>query len=72
MAMSVTAEQQLTHRRMINIVPLKEAIEPSHTLSFLRDPHFVGRLNVMEELEAKFGLHDSSSRVALVGLGGMG
>jgi hypothetical protein len=71
-AIALTAEQLLTDGCMINIVPLKEDIEPFHTLPFLRDPDFVGRMNVIEKLDAQFGCPDSSSRVALVGLGGMG
>lgn len=57
---------------MINTVPFKADIQSFHTLPFSKDLDFVGRMNVMEKLDAQFGSHDSSSRIALVGLGGMG
>jgi hypothetical protein len=47
-------------------------IRPSSTVPFPRDPDFVGRQDVIARLDAKFSSSASHSRVALVGLGGMG
>lgn len=47
-------------------------IEPSSTVPFAQDPDFVGRQDVIAELDAKFASRASHTRVALVGLGGMG
>jgi hypothetical protein len=47
-------------------------LKASSTVPFARDTMFVGRVDVMEELEAKFSAPLPHQRVALVGLGGMG
>jgi hypothetical protein len=71
-ATASTAEQPLTPGCMITAVPWKEATEPFHNLPFLRNRDFVGRMKVVENPDAEFSPPDSSSRNALVGLGGMG
>jgi len=63
--------EQLLIRMPIDVVPRKTVIEPVHTLPFTKDPDFVGRVEVLRELDTRF-LLNSSLRVELVGLGGMG
>lgn len=47
-------------------------LETSSTVPFARDTMFVGRVDVMADLEAKFSAPVPHQRVALIGLGGMG
>jgi hypothetical protein len=46
--------------------------EASSNVPFSRDAKFVGRINIIADLEAKFSDFICHKRVALVGLGGMG
>jgi hypothetical protein len=48
------------------------AVQPSSTVPFAKDSDFIGRQDVIEELDAKFASASSHTRVALLGLGGMG
>jgi hypothetical protein len=47
-------------------------LEALSTVPFARDTDFVGRVDVMADLEAKFSAPRGHQRVALIGLGGMG
>jgi len=62
----------VTHDLIFGIVSSKTAVNSAHTVPFLRDSDFVGREKILRLLDAEFSSQDSSSRVALVGLGGMG
>lgn len=45
---------------------------PLSTVPFDRDPDFVGRQDILTELESRFSQRESHKRVVLVGLGGVG
>jgi hypothetical protein len=55
-------------------VPAQNRPKPSSTVPFQRDGAFVGREDVLEKIREKFERTASQdhSRVALVGLGGVG
>jgi hypothetical protein len=47
-------------------------IKPLSTVPFPKDPDFVGRDSIIAELDAKFSTPATHTRIALVGLGGLG
>jgi hypothetical protein len=57
---------------MLILVSSHARLEALSTVPFARDPMFVGRVDVMANLEALFLAPLLHQRVALVGLGGMG
>jgi hypothetical protein len=54
------------------LVSSQARLEALSTVPFARDTMFVGRIDVMADLEALFLAPLSHQRVALIGLGGMG
>lgn len=58
--------------RSLYLVQRQIIIKPLSTVPFRKDPDFVGRHDIIVELDNKFSLLGLHTRVALVGLGGMG
>jgi hypothetical protein len=54
------------------LVSSQARLEALSTVPFARDTMFVGRVDVMADLEALFLAPLPHQRVALIGLGGMG
>ncbi|KAG7433975.1 Regulatory protein AfsR [Fusarium oxysporum f. sp. raphani] len=50
----------------------KKAYEPCYYIPFTRNTRFTGRTSILNALEDKFFGQDTSQRMALVGLGGVG
>ncbi|RDW56402.1 hypothetical protein BP5796_13224 [Coleophoma crateriformis] len=54
-----------------SMVPAQRKL-PTSTVPFDRDEEFVGRRDVLAQLESQYSYRDSHKRVVLVGLGGVG
>ncbi|KAI9782759.1 MAG: hypothetical protein M1816_001711 [Peltula sp. TS41687] len=63
-AVATEIEEQTSIEARESAVP-----RPSLEIPFLRDPKFIGREDIIQEIESGF---TSNSRIALVGLGGVG
>jgi hypothetical protein len=57
---------------MLILVSSRTGLEAFSTVPFARDTMFVGRVDVMADLEALFLAPLPHQRAALIGLGGMG
>ena len=50
----------------------RKRLKPSIMIPYQRDPKFVGRKDILRDIEQRFSVQNTHHRLALVGLGGVG
>ena len=60
------------HASITSSIPVQRVVGTFSTIPFPKDPGFVGRKEVLAELESKFANPQSQNWASLYGLGGIG
>ena len=71
--LSMTTDKQRSgHSSITSLVPVQNGVGTFSTIPFSRDPGFIGRKEVLAELESEFANPKSQNWASLYGLGGIG